>query len=423
MEKLKTFDAYAKTIDDFRIKTTSGAVISLLASALIFYLILSEFLLYLKTDVRQELSVDRSFGEKLRINVDITFPRLPCSSSFACLRCASAWLLSLCLIDFSLNLPCLCCIVCVCVRWRAVLSLDAMDVSGELQIDIDHDVFKKRLDLEGRAISGFERDSLGREKAVDPSAVVAASEPVPANYCGSCYGSESSPNECCNTCDQVRDAYRKKGWAFVQHEGIEQCVREGLSQSLHSETKEGCSVTGHLVVNKMAGNVHVAPGKSYQMAHMHVHDIQTMGATYFNLSHVIRSVSFGTSFPGVVNPLDGVAKTSSEATSAVYSYYIKVVPTTYTRDDGTVIKTNQYSVTEHSKLATAGGQVLPGVFFIFELSPLTVQLSESSRSFAEFVTSLMAIVGGVFTVAGLVDAGVYHTSRSLAKKLELGKHS
>ena len=34
----------------------------------------------------------------------------------------------------------------------SVLSLDAMDVSGEQQIDVAHNIFKQRLDLEGKEV-------------------------------------------------------------------------------------------------------------------------------------------------------------------------------------------------------------------------------------------------------------------------------
>lgn len=39
-----------------------------------------------------------------------------------------------------------------------------------------------------------------------------------------------------------------------------------------------------------------------------------------------------------------------------------------------------------------------------------------------FVTTTCAIIGGVFTVAGIVD-GLVHTGARLAKKVELGKHT
>jgi hypothetical protein len=51
-----------------------------------------------------------------------------------------------------------------------------------------------------------------------------------------------------------------------------------------------------------------------------------------------------------------------------------------------------------------------------------VQFAETKTSFAHFLTSVCAIVGGVFTVSGLVDSFLYHGHRVLKKKMELGKH-
>jgi endoplasmic reticulum-Golgi intermediate compartment protein 3 len=39
-----------------------------------------------------------------------------------------------------------------------------------------------------------------------------------------------------------------------------------------------------------------------------------------------------------------------------------------------------------------------------------------------FVTNVCAIVGGVFTVSGILDATVYHGHRLIRKKMELGKY-
>ena len=38
------------------------------------------------------------------------------------------------------------------ILFFTVLSLDAMDVSGEQQIDVDHNIFKQRLDMEGNEV-------------------------------------------------------------------------------------------------------------------------------------------------------------------------------------------------------------------------------------------------------------------------------
>jgi hypothetical protein len=62
------------------------------------------------------------------------------------------------------------------------------------------------------------------------------------------------------------------------------------------------------MVNKVAGNFHFAPGKSFQQHHMHIHDLQPFRNAKFNLSHTVNRLSFGKEFPGIVNPLDGVEK-------------------------------------------------------------------------------------------------------------------
>jgi hypothetical protein len=50
-----------------------------------------------------------------------------------------------------------------------------------------------------------------------------------------------------------------------------------------------------------------------------------------------------------------------------------------------------------------------------------VELRERRHSVLHFVTSVCAIVGGLFTVSGIVDATVYHSHKAIKKKIELGK--
>ena len=50
---------------------------------------------------------------------------------------------------------------------------------------------------------------------------------------------------------QVRSAYRKKGWAFTDPQGIEQCAKEGYVQKLRDQAGEGCHLWGSISVNKV----------------------------------------------------------------------------------------------------------------------------------------------------------------------------
>ena len=48
-KKLRGYDAYPKTAEDFRVRTLSGAIVSIISNALILYLIFAELQLYLVT--------------------------------------------------------------------------------------------------------------------------------------------------------------------------------------------------------------------------------------------------------------------------------------------------------------------------------------------------------------------------------------
>lgn len=67
----------------------------------------------------------------------------------------------------------------------------------------------------------------------------------------------------------MREAYRLKGWAFNNPKGIQQCVKEGFTDKLQEQIKEGCKAKGFIEVNKVGGNIHFAPGKSFQQHNVH----------------------------------------------------------------------------------------------------------------------------------------------------------
>jgi len=170
--QLKRFDAYAKTLDDFRIRTTSGGFVTIISSLIIFLLFILELKYYLTIDVVQVLFVDTSRQEKMNITIDLKFPVLPCS----------------------------------------YLTVDAMDVSGDSQTDIIHNLYKTRLDLKGNILENeIVKVSLQPLPKSNPENVV-ESTTLPA--CESCYGAESAVHKCCPKCDDVKAAYRVKGWSF-----------------------------------------------------------------------------------------------------------------------------------------------------------------------------------------------------------------
>lgn len=133
-------------------------------------------------------------------------------------------------------------------------------------------------------------------------------------------------------------------------------------------------------------------------------------------------------------------------------YFLKVVPTTHTqfvdaafehasegtatrsereRDQGSQTGTGKkkevttwsstFSVAEHIRSPAGDGFDPPGVFFFYDVSPLRVRHSVSRPSFASFVASACAVVGGVWSVAGVAEAALAAKRAASARKVELGK--
>ncbi|XP_046746901.1 endoplasmic reticulum-Golgi intermediate compartment protein 3 [Diprion similis] len=384
-EKLRQFDAYPKTIEDFSVKTFGGAIVTIISTTIILGLFMSELSDYFTPSLSEELFVDTSRGSRLRINLDLIVPAISCD----------------------------------------LLSLDAMDTTGEQHLQIDHNVFKRRLDLDGKPIEEPQKTDIANTKSPEKS-TEAPAENSTVETCGDCYGaaSEALGIKCCNTCEEVREAYRMRKWAFPDPSTISQCKNDKSVEKMKHAFVEGCQIYGYIEVNRVGGSFHIAPGESFSVNHVHVHDVQPYASTQFNMTHKIRHLSFGLNIPGKTNPMDDTTIVATEG-AMMFQHYIKIVPTTYVRSDGSTLLTNQFSVTRHSRQVSlfTGESGMPGIFFSYELSPLMVKYTEKEKSFGHFATNLCAIVGGVFTVAGLIDSILYHSVRAIQKKIEIGKFS
>ncbi|KAJ7781802.1 Sec1-like protein [Mycena maculata] len=398
---LKGVDAFGKTTDDVKVKTRTGAFLTIVAAAIILAFTTMEFFDYRRVNIDTSIVVDKSRGEKLTVRMNITFPRVPCY----------------------------------------LLSLDVMDISGETQRGLTHNILKARLDSTGTPVP----NAVSSELSNDIEKMNSAKDP---NYCGSCYGGLEPEGGCCNSCEDVRTAYVNRGWSFSNPDSIEQCKDEGWSEKLREQSNEGCNISGRIRVNKVIGNIHLSPGRSFQTNSRNFYELVPYlrdDGNRHDFSHTIHEFAFqGDDEYDVYkakasramkerlgigkNPLDGTRARTSKA-QFMFQYFLKVVSTQFRTLDGKVIKSHQYSTTQFERDLKDGGQSdtpqgvhlqhgtngVPGAFFNFEISPILVVHSDTRQSFAHFLTSTCAIIGGVLTVASLIDSVLFATGRALKK--------
>ena len=120
-----------------------------------------------------------------------------------------------------------------------------------------------------------------------------------------------------------------------------------------------------------------------------------------------------------------LARARAHSTLPTLSFYSRrlpavrsqVVSTTFSHRGGAV---DFYKYTASSN-SFIDDKEQPQARFSYDLSPMHVEVKEQSVAFYHFLTSVCAIIGGVFTVLGLMDSVVYHGITAMGGKQELGR--
>ena len=88
-------------------------------------------------------------------------------------------------------------------------------------------------------------------------------------------------------------------------------------------------------------------------------------------------------------------------------------PTSQAADSGLIARVTE---THHIRPLQSGSSLMPGLYFVYEFSPLRSVIRETHLPFFELCTSLCAILGGVFTMMGMVDSVLYSMSKEVKRK-------
>ncbi|XP_071033182.1 endoplasmic reticulum-Golgi intermediate compartment protein 1 isoform X3 [Parasteatoda tepidariorum] len=196
---------------------------------------------------------------------------------------------------------------------------------------------------------------------------------------------------------------------------------------------KGCRFEGSFYINKVPGNFHVS-----------THSASSQPDA-IDMRHIIHECSFGTKVAGKIkgsfNPLKEIDRSGARDDGSTlfadiesHDYVMKIVPTIYESLNGLKVETYQYTyaykriytftVTNDPSSVTFShsGRIMPAIWFRYDLTPITVKYTETRPPLYSFLTTVCAIVGGTFTVAGLIDSLIFSASE-VFKKFEIGKLS
>lgn len=184
--------------------------------------------------------------------------------------------------------------------------------------------------------------------------------------------------------------------------------RQRMHHSWVDAEHPGCQLAGHLLLDRAPGNFHIQARSPH-------HDLVPHMT---NVSHQVHHLSIGEPFaermmesseviPGHVRnklkPMNGNVYVTQDLHEA-YHHYLKIVTTNVEglRRGNRVFKA--YQILQNSQLSYYRSDVVPEAKFMYDLSPIAVSYTWESKTWYDYITSVMAIVGGTFTVVGMLES-------------------
>ncbi len=194
---------------------------------------------------------------------------------------------------------------------------------------------------------------------------------------------------------------------------------------LEAKNEEGCNLQGYFFVDAVPGSFLLTSAYYGNI----VQRLIMEGDLKINAEHKINQISFGETnnrydiwsnfgknIAKLSYSLNNVKKNYEKYTS-MYQYYLKIVPTKYITFKNVM---NDYQYTYNS-YAERGIHEMPSMHFRYDLSPITVEYKLYKNTFLNFLINIFAILGGVFTVTGIIDAIIHKSVVILLRKAEMNK--
>lgn len=184
--------------------------------------------------------------------------------------------------------------------------------------------------------------------------------------------------------------------------GFERTVDE-LTKAI--ENQEGCRLKGYILVARVPGNFHI----SFHVAHDLVARLPRYLIPRLKFTHVINHLSFGAEnlntliesefgAQEIVN-YDGIKTQDFDAVTR-HEYFLKIIPVQFVNEcNSNRISAFTYSLNLNS---VQFHSLFGAIYFRYSFEDLTMRYTKVDKHIGTLIVSLCAILGGFFTVLGIV---------------------
>jgi len=443
---LSRMDAYRYVPEDFSIRSSRGGLFSLAAFTLMIVLLFCELYSFMTPTLKTLIQMDDNDEDNIELYFDITMLDLPCK------------FVSVDLVDdfgeetnnVTAN------IVKINKHWRRGELIEGglhedEEAMKEIEEEEEYDRTKE-VDSEGHHalhIPGDQLDKALREhhmtfinfyapwchwcKRLEPHWEAAATKFDSMKFSHKNLHVKFASIDC-EAHNDVCTKYRVRAfpslllfkrteaiYPFYEGDRTESALDAFFENAVHDYEKhmpnayknEACQVVGWLTVARVPGNFHIE-------AKSKTHDLSPVMA---NLSHTINHLSFGLNVPPAVKknleaehkfltaPLNGKTFLTGKAHESP-THFMKIV--TVFLDSYPTFPF--YEMTSQNRITQYEEEEVPEARFVFDFSPLAITIQKESVRWYTFVTSLLALIGGSFTVFQLFSGFIGSLEDGLSRK-------
>jgi len=331
---LKSVDIFDKySNEEYKLTTKSSSVMSLLFTIFCTLLLLYDFSIRLQTKfIRDLITEPQLINDQESVNVSLSL---------------------------LVNMPCY------------FLHLDVIDSIGSSQLNINTTAKFRRIDKNNNFI-GFVNETI-------------------SSMCMPCLGLLPE-GYCCNSCEEIVLLHYFRG-LIPNPATIPQCNNK-LNTKV--DQNEKCHIKGKVVLNKVNGNFHIAPGKNVPKGNGAIHDLSGV-FSFIDLTHTFYEMRIGPKLPMTNNPLNGYGQRQIPQQKVSFDYHLIVTPVFFV-SRGTIIARG-YDYT--AKLDTSDRT--SGIYFHYSFTPYSIKITPLIQPFTQFFISTSGFFAGIFALLTLID--------------------